>query len=537
MKPRLNRFNSSPSVKLAYGSVMNWIALLAISATSAFAQTGSTYSEWAQIWFPSGGPSAAPDADPDGDSIPNITEFAFGLTPDAANTAPLFNLSLQGASSERLGFQYYLRTSASNVLVIPQATENLVTGAWRADQFTISSYEYPYPSDITSVGAVDSPSGIPSKRFIRLLVAMDSDGDGISDDWEVAHGLLPFDESDKGADLDGDGDSSWLEFLQGTDPQDANSNSGQFRIPRAPRDVRIQGVSTLTVGWDDVSDNETGFRIYDAAGVLIGTVPADAREFELPATFVFGESVSVTAANAFGESGPTTSFTEPGGGSPRDPIDGGLEISDYDAYSRATAPKIDIKRTTAQTVVVDWRCASLSHLTNTGKKIRIMRQRQGDEWQNIFEAPFEGNETGHHDDNAPAGTTYKYSAMIVMNGPFGLQGSDAAYPAVDDYVESLYGMRMNRSYTASGEMTAPGNNMTAAEPKDRDWFYLKANRAGKGLPSFIPEGGPELENFTTDIDANRGWRYFEAGGVSDTVLAFKGFVVRGGHSRLVQKQP
>ncbi len=47
----------------------------------------------------------------------------------------------------------------------------------------------------------------------------DSDGDGIPDGWEVAHGLNALDPSDAGLDPDGDGYTNLQEYLAGTDPQ------------------------------------------------------------------------------------------------------------------------------------------------------------------------------------------------------------------------------------------------------------------------------------------------------------------------------
>jgi hypothetical protein len=50
---------------------------------------------------------------------------------------------------------------------------------------------------------------------------VDSDGDGMPDDWEKARGLNPNNPSDGSADTDEDGYTNVEEFLNGTDPQEA----------------------------------------------------------------------------------------------------------------------------------------------------------------------------------------------------------------------------------------------------------------------------------------------------------------------------
>src|SRR5207249_8142664 len=44
----------------------------------------------------------------------------------------------------------------------------------------------------------------------------DSDGDGIPDDWELAHSLNPYDANDASLDADGDGMTNWEEYMAGT---------------------------------------------------------------------------------------------------------------------------------------------------------------------------------------------------------------------------------------------------------------------------------------------------------------------------------
>ena len=54
-------------------------------------------------------------------------------------------------------------------------------------------------------------------------VCVDWDGDGLPDDWEIAHGLNPG-LNDAELDFDGDGVSNRLEYERGTDPWNRDSD-------------------------------------------------------------------------------------------------------------------------------------------------------------------------------------------------------------------------------------------------------------------------------------------------------------------------
>jgi hypothetical protein len=55
------------------------------------------------------------------------------------------------------------------------------------------------------------------------FIPNDTDGDGIPDWWELAHGLNPNDPTDANRDDDGDGFTNLQEYLAGTDPADPAS--------------------------------------------------------------------------------------------------------------------------------------------------------------------------------------------------------------------------------------------------------------------------------------------------------------------------
>lgn len=89
---------------------------------------------------------------------------------------------------------------------------------------------------------LSNASSVLTSTVARLVI--DSDRDGLPDDWELAHNFDPHDALDALLDLDGDGANSLGEFLAGTDPDDPFST---FRLEalEPPSPTRSEAVITF----------------------------------------------------------------------------------------------------------------------------------------------------------------------------------------------------------------------------------------------------------------------------------------------------
>jgi hypothetical protein len=93
-------------------------------------------------------------------------------------------------------------------------------------------------------------------------VCVDWDGDGMPDDWEIAHGLNPL-VKDGGLDYDGDGLTNLEEYERNTDP--LNSDTNGDGVPDGEESWGVESVAgvtqTLGSGVEIISSDETGMTL------------------------------------------------------------------------------------------------------------------------------------------------------------------------------------------------------------------------------------------------------------------------------------
>ncbi len=115
---------------------------------------------------------------------------------------------------------------------------------------------------------------------VPVAPSVDSDGDGLPDDYELAFGLNPNSSADRDLDLDGDGASNYQEFLAGTRANDAVSalrvrleQQGSLNFLSfesvAGLVYRVVSAPEVTGPWTNVADNLPGtggvLRVVDGA--------------------------------------------------------------------------------------------------------------------------------------------------------------------------------------------------------------------------------------------------------------------------------
>src|SRR3989454_1154702 len=128
---------------------------------------------------------------------------------------------------------------------------------------------------------LEGASGIASLRIAPAGV--DTDGDGIPDEYEIAHGLNPNNPVDAQEDPDHDGLTNLQEYQLGTDPQNADTDGDGLS------DGQEIARGTNPLLWDTDGDG-----ISDGLEVGVGTNPLDGSSFNLAAVL---SAIHITPAS------------------------------------------------------------------------------------------------------------------------------------------------------------------------------------------------------------------------------------------------
>jgi len=144
----------------------------ALSFVELSALEPTTIDQWRALHFATiadAGPAAS-DADPDGDELPNLLEYAFGLSPATADPeAQLTPLIVRIEGVGRFGAEFLHNTNATDLGFSIQASEDLLTPAWVDVATYVNGIGWSGPGTVS-----ETPVG-PGQVKVRVLNAQPID--------------------------------------------------------------------------------------------------------------------------------------------------------------------------------------------------------------------------------------------------------------------------------------------------------------------------------------------------------------------------
>ncbi|MFT4928785.1 MAG: pseudolysin, partial [Phenylobacterium sp.] len=120
-----------------------------------------------------------------------------------------------------------------------------------------------HDSDTDNDGLADAEE---HNTYLTNPLSVDSDGDGLSDRWEIDHQLDPVNDDDSSLDSDNDGYPDAHEIAIGTGPFD----SDQQPVKQQTAIEIMQDISELGLGWQTLPESDVNWQLFPGESPYIG---------------------------------------------------------------------------------------------------------------------------------------------------------------------------------------------------------------------------------------------------------------------------